>query len=576
MERRISIVGLFFFSLMLLLMPTCGGSGGGKGGANIAISRNEAFQKVSENLIAPMTAEEKALLVVFSPRDPLASGVTVTPAFPEVDPETDASLGFRHTKTLDKPAWFFFLDTDYSARFGHKTIFAFVYGDGSIEYQEQQWWPVIGTSAFMWNTQQKKGTDLLVYPESNPYLFQAAETNPPGAVTTLGPVAKTKTNGAASCYVQRGVWLIKGGDDSDFQADIDEVKDLMTDTSADGGFGVGPGFVFESVGRDLGPGGTAQTIINEWKEKVQEINQTANNAQKVCYEEFFIYYSGHGPETGGFALGESEDSDTVIGIPSFARIISKICAKKIVLMVDACFAGLWIDVLKREGTNRCADFVVIASSSSEKRSKTRDFGFYTSAFSRRIREQNRTYADAQRPLDDKLQIAHNNTLGAVFQWGAALPGYLTHGVWEQDPQFAKIPKNPGEDCCNCTCPQTPAACTDRRVSFLVTPDFGSAVHTVGSSPCPQTIENHTITNTGTETFTCSISSSDASFGTTSSGCGQLAPNQSFNFSTRFTCDSAAPRTETGVVTIRTTAVSTGTECTFSPVSGSVSLSISVH
>jgi hypothetical protein len=605
MIKRNPVLGMIAILSFFLIISDCGGGGGGGGGVNMSITRELATQIVIDKVISNIPAAERVNLVAFSPMDPLKPGTMILPAFPEYNAETEESIGYKNTKTLDRYAWFFYVDTDYQMRFSHNTIFVFVYNDGTLETQEQEWWPVIDNKAFLWNTQLKKNTNLRIYPNVNPYDHTVTEKNPPitsDKVSVAFTILKIEFDNY--CYVDRGAWLIKGGDDSDFQADVDDMSELMTDSAVDGGFQVPSDSIFNTEGRDVGNAGTAQTIIDEWNLKVQEINQALKDAKKVCYKEFFVYYTGHGPQTGGFALGNSEDSDTVINIPSLIRIINKICAKKIILIIDSCYAGLWIESLKRTDVKRCADYVILTSSASNKKAKSMDFGFYTSAFSKRIRAQNMSHTDEQLPLDDKLEMAHGNTLGTVYQWGAPLIGYETYGIWEQDPRFDKTPKNTTQNCCDCTCgvpittstiypttsttssttttsttttitttssssstttipptttpsttttttPTTTTVIPSLPPSLIISPGTFSIVHVIGSSPCPTPIGTMTITggsNPGGNPITYTITGNPAWL-SVSPTTGSVASGSPANVSLSFTCAGWACGANTATITI---------------------------
>jgi hypothetical protein len=571
MKKYNPMLAALAFVSFLLIINDCGGGSGGGDGAIMSISRESATQVVIEKVITALSDEEKSYLVAFSPKDPLKAGTTVLPAFPDYDAATGEKIGYKNTITLDKPAWFFYIDTDYAARFSHKTLFVFVYDDLSIKIQEQEWWPIINDVAFLWNSQQKQSTALRVYPDVNPYESKVSEKTSSADSRNFSGRPIRQYDSTDDCYIPRGAWLIKGGDDEDFQHDIEAVEKLMTDQASVGGFDVGE-YLFKSEGTESK---TSEQILTEWTGMVADINGNVKDAKKVCYKEFFIYYSGHGPIQSGFALGKSESSDTLIDKNIFLKLINKICAKKIILIVDACHSGGFINELKgrsERGTlNLCSDLVILTASDSWTKSKSKSdwpwhdkyvpAGFYTRALLWRMREQNLSFTDAQRSLDDKLKAAHDGASVAKF--------YLCFGlcplfdVTTQHPQFRTFSKSTDEGCCNCGCPGTITTTvpfitsTTSTVLPSLPPTLGISsgtfqiVHTIGTSPCPTPIGTMTITggtNPGGNQITYTITGLPAWL-SLSSATGSVSSINPATVSLSFTCAGWACGSNTTTLTI---------------------------
>ena len=90
--------------------------------------------------------------------------------------------------------------------------------------------------------------------------------------------------------------------------------------------------------------------------------------------------------------------------------------------------------------------------------------------------------------------------------------------------------------------------TPTPVTFTALPASITATHTIGSSPCPQTLGTVTVSNTGSSTIAVTIPAvTDLSFDKTSFS---VAAGASTTVTVQFTCDTVPPLTKT--VTINAT------------------------
>ena len=90
--------------------------------------------------------------------------------------------------------------------------------------------------------------------------------------------------------------------------------------------------------------------------------------------------------------------------------------------------------------------------------------------------------------------------------------------------------------------------TPTPVTFTALPASITVTHTIGSSPCPQTLGTVTVSNTGSSTITVTIPAvTDLSFDKTSFS---VAAGASTTVTVQFTCDNVPPLTKT--VTINAT------------------------
>lgn len=84
------------------------------------------------------------------------------------------------------------------------------------------------------------------------------------------------------------------------------------------------------------------------------------------------------------------------------------------------------------------------------------------------------------------------------------------------------------------------------VTFTALPASITATHTIGTSPCPQTLGTFTVSNTGSSSITVTIPAvTDLSFDKTSFS---VAAGTSTTVTIRFTCDNVPPLTKTVTIT----------------------------
>ena len=129
------------------------------------LTRDQAISLLIEHVITPVVYED--YYMAFGPQQMLTSGDKVEPNVLGGDPYPGSD------RDIDRPTWFFWVDTNKWARFAH--LVHFVYIDASISnptigngiiVEDQGWWPKINGVDYLDEAEDRWESADIVYGEA--------------------------------------------------------------------------------------------------------------------------------------------------------------------------------------------------------------------------------------------------------------------------------------------------------------------------------------------------------------------------------------------------------------------------
>ncbi|MGC4045835.1 MAG: caspase family protein [Armatimonas sp.] len=472
-----------------------------------AVSRSQAVDLAKTAAAGLGTVSD---FQIMAPQQPLPTGTVVKPALGNDDGADDPAL----TVTLSAPHYLVFVDQQPGARFQHPAAYYLIdAATGGVAVRNVSSWPRINSVNQYSNddlnaTAQdlvQEGTRKVVPPTFGPELSRAIQ-------------ARTRDHVPDATDPKTYALLILGNTRSDMATDLVNVKAKL-----------------------FGPGGlSGANEITTW-EPAEEVNTNAVAQIKKKFEDIcakarpedtiLIYISSHGTRNGGVSIQQGVEADNQTTDPDylfpFLDLNTSLCAAcHAIFIVDTCFSGgQMVEMAVKSPPHVGQKLTFIASSSSAETSAgitttnnaitgKRMGGVFTNAF-----------LDALKSFSDAHGGAGQGNLQTIFD------DLVKHMPDYQHPQT--VFKWDGSACGG----------MPTYVTVTPTPQEGfTAKHTVGTTSCPQTLGNMTLTNVSDHTVSYNLNVNSSYFNLGGGLSGSLSPGQSKSLGLSFNCGKVPPLT----------------------------------
>ncbi len=332
--------------LLLLVLSSCGPSGPTDeppgGGDDEPLTREAAIDLLLEQVVQPDSLE--APLIAFSLDAPLAAGSEVAPYAPVDLPADVTELPFLVPRTLERDAWFFWVDDEPFAQFAHPTRYVFIDAQtGAVEVQEEAWWPYIdGEPVEAWigagrwdpanwgfsNVSEADAPDNEGVPDTR---------RPAGAFllsqTALRPAA-AQLSGEAIVAVNG--WAPGHGTDAGFSGDMLQARAFSRASGIP---------IYEPSGNTLA-----------------DIEASIQQAIDAGAVDIFFYFTGHGGRTADGRFWRPFRG-TAIWTQDLVALLQKFASRvRFKTTIQGCYSGGWVTPLQDSGV---VDIVIASSAADE-------------------------------------------------------------------------------------------------------------------------------------------------------------------------------------------------------------------
>lgn len=287
-----------------------------------AITQGDALNIVVSNFVDPADPQ----VTIFGPASTVVAGIQIEERFP----------GERLVATAASDIWFFFVDLEPTARYGHRTLYVGIdEASGAIQFAEKaDWWPVIGgVTRFREYTDRESSvlfTTLPRVPSSAAPRSDSPRGRDPLDMLHRAPAA----TGACGFFVSGEP---TGGACNSFAADLEAARAALDSTNAHG-----PRLHPDSI----------RTVVHPTKADLC----TAIEEIPMNYDKIYFYYTGHGDSTscGGMVLADG----VLDPLELFCKLKER-NPKDICLIFDSCFSGGNLPEMCKKGL--CGDIMTAAN-----------------------------------------------------------------------------------------------------------------------------------------------------------------------------------------------------------------------
>lgn len=472
-----------------------------------AIDRAEARDIVTT---AAASLGTVANFQILATQQPLPAGTVVKPALGGDDATDDPALVI----TLDAPHYLFFVDQQPGARFQHPATNYFVNANtGAVTTRTVSSWPRINEVGYYADDDKNAMAQDLIQPGTRKARLARQKVEKVDAEITQVIRSRSRDHVPGATDPKTYALFIQGNTRSDFAADIPNVQSKL-----------------------FGAGGLSGNVeISTWK-PTGEVNRNAKKqvldlynaicAKARAEDTILVYITAHGAKEGAFFLQQGgEDDGSVVPsdyiFPDVEMDTSKCATCHVIFIIDTCFSGQQLSRMADKLPHAGQKLTVLAASTSLETSAgitnfwaTVTFsdagGVFTNAFLKSLKE----YSEAH---------------GGAGQ--SNLPEIFDSAVTAMDSDVQHPQKVFLWDGTSCGAPQT---------LISVTPATVTAKHTVGSTPCPQSLGSVTLKNVSDKTISYTLTLNSTYFNLSGGMTGTLTPGQTKALPLSFNCGKVPP------------------------------------
>lgn len=324
----------------------------GRAEPQISVTFEQAAEIVLEQIVEPDALDQE--IIVFGWPELIESGDSLgayrPPAAEGLPAERGLSLSPEHG------IWFFWIDEEPGARFGHPNRFVIVDGaSGEVNEVQEQWWPLLNgeglwvTSEDYWDEANWIFSNLSWRPVSAAVPIQGSILASASSILLgknmldLNPILSAQIPSPGAAIVING-WSEDESGKEDMETDADSMHDIFSQSSFDTTY-LGPK---QDNNRDRDGTNDYDSISRWFWDQSRKLKPS---------QTLFVYLTAHGyvsSSSGEGIAGGISEGLMKVWLENFDPGVH------IVVIVDSCYAGSFIDSM-----NQVADFTITATNATD-------------------------------------------------------------------------------------------------------------------------------------------------------------------------------------------------------------------